>query len=97
MRYEIELAPQAIQDLKRLDANQRAQVRDAMETHLRHEPAKISKSRIKRLRGLSKPQYRLRVGDVRVFYDVSERTVGVLAIVAREDANEWLAKAGEPS
>jgi len=97
MRYGIELAPQAIQDLKRLDANRRAQVKDAMETHLRHEPRKTSKSRIKRLRGLSKPQYRLRVGDVRVFYDVSERTVGVLAIVAKEDAQEWLVKAGEPS
>jgi hypothetical protein len=34
---------------------------------------------------------------VRVFYDVSERTVGVLAIVAKEDAQEWLVKAGEPS
>lgn len=97
MRYEIELAPQAIQDLKRLKANLRAHVKDAMETHLRHQPAKTSKSRIKRLRGVSKPQYRLRVGDVRVFYDVSERSVGVLAIVMKDDADAWLSKAGERS
>lgn len=97
MRYQIELAPQAIQDLKRLDANRRAQVRDGMETHLRHEPTKTSRSRIKRLRGLSKPQYRLRVGDTRVFYDVAEQTVKILAIVAKEDANAWLSKAGESS
>ena len=97
MRYEIELAPQAIQDLKRLDANRRAQVRAAIETHLRHEPTKTSRSRIKRLRGLAKPQYRLRVADARVFYDVDERTVSVLAIVAKADAPAWLAKAGEPS
>ncbi|HEX5041333.1 MAG TPA: type II toxin-antitoxin system RelE/ParE family toxin [Candidatus Polarisedimenticolaceae bacterium] len=97
MRHEIELAPEAIQDLKRLKADLRAQVKDAMETHLRHEPTKTSKSRIKRLRGVSKPQYRLRVDDVRVFYDVRRRKVEVLAIVTKADANAWLAKAGERS
>jgi mRNA-degrading endonuclease RelE of RelBE toxin-antitoxin system len=95
MRYEIVLAPEAIEDLRRLKPNLRAQVRDAMETHLRHEPTKTSKSRIKRLRGLSKPQYRLRVNAIRVFYDVSKRTVEVLAIIMKSDANGWLAKAGE--
>jgi prevent-host-death family protein len=30
-----------------------------------------------------RPQYRLRIGDVRVFYDVFGRTVEVLAIVAK--------------
>ena len=97
MRYEIELAPEAVQDLKRLKANLRARVRDAIEGHLRHEPTKVSKSRIKRLRGISRPQYRLRVDDIRIFYDVSKRTVEVLAIVVKADAQEWLAKAGEPS
>lgn len=95
MRYEIELAPQAIQDLKRLKPNLRAQVTDATETHLRHEPTKTSKSRIKRLQGLSKPQYRLRVGAIRVFYDVSRKKVEILAIVMKADADAWLAKAGE--
>jgi len=50
-----------------LPAHVRAEVRDAIEVHLRHEPTKVSKSRIKRLRGLSQPQFRLRVGDIRVF------------------------------
>ena len=95
MRYAIALAPEAIDDLKRLKANRRAQVKAAMETHLRHAPTKPSKSRIKRLRGLSKPQYRLRVDDVRVYYDVSRREVEVLAIVAKADADAWLLKAGE--
>jgi len=97
MRYEIELAPEAIGDFKRLTANERAQVRDAMETHLRHEPTKTGKSRIKRLRGVSRPQYRLRVDDLRVFYDVSEKRVAVLAIVAKSQAGAWLSKAGEGS
>ena len=61
-----------------------------------HEPAKVSESRIKRLRGLSHPQYRLRVEDVRVFYDVTESNVEVLAIVLKSEAEAWLSKAGEP-
>lgn len=96
MRYEIVLAPEAVEDLNDLKANVRAAVRDAIELYLRHEPMRTSKSRIKRLRGLSHPQYRLRVGDdIRVFYDVSEATVEVLAIVAKSDVDVWLAKHGE--
>ena len=95
MRYEIYLAPEAIEDMKRLKAAHRAQVKEAMETHLRHEPAKTSKSRIKRLRGLSRPQYRLRVDDLRVLYDVSKRNVEVLAIVVKANADAWLSRVGE--
>ena len=58
---------------------------------------KVSRSRIKRLRGLSKPQYRLRVGDVRVFYDVTETTVEILAIVAKLEAYSWLAQFAKPA
>ncbi len=97
MPFEILLAPEAVDDLRRLSAATRARVREAMETHLRCEPRKVSKGRIKRLRGLSKPQFRLRVDDVRVFYDVAENAVQVLAIVAKEDAEEWLQEAGEIS
>ncbi len=95
MRYQIELAPEAIQDLKRLRPHVRAAVKEAVETHLRHEPTKTSRSRIKRLRGVSKPQFRLRLDEVRVFYDVSGRTVEVLAIVGKADADAWLSEMGE--
>ncbi len=47
-------------------------------------------------RGLRRPQYRLRVGEVRVFYDVSGATVEVLAIVAKSEAESWLAQCGNP-
>lgn len=95
MRHEIELAPEAVRDLRRLKAHVRVAVQDAIEEHLRHEPAKVSRSRIKRLRGLSRPQYRLRVGDVRVFYDISGAVVEILAIVPKAEADAWLAGAGE--
>jgi mRNA-degrading endonuclease RelE of RelBE toxin-antitoxin system len=96
MRYDIVLAPEAVEDLDNLRANVRAAVGDAIEQHLRHQPTKASRSRIKRLRGLSHPQYRLRVGDdIRVFYDVSEAVVQVLAIVPKSEVAAWLAKHGE--
>ena len=97
MRHEILLAEQAAEDFKRLSARLRAMVRDSLETHLRHEPAKTSRSRIKRLRGLRKPQYRLRVGGLRVFYDIAESRVEVLAIIEKSQAAAWLARVGEKS
>jgi mRNA interferase RelE/StbE len=95
MSFAVVLAPQAVEDFKRLKAHLRAALRDALE-HLRHEPRKTSRSRIKRLRGLRQPQYRLRVGDIRVFYDVSSETVEVLAIVMKSEADGWLKQFASP-
>jgi mRNA interferase RelE/StbE len=95
MRYEIVLAPEAMQDLKRLRAPLRAMVRAAIEKRLRHQPSRTSRSGVKRLRGVSRPQYRLRVGDVRIFYDVSEDTVEVLAVVLKSEADAWLRRGGD--
>jgi mRNA-degrading endonuclease RelE of RelBE toxin-antitoxin system len=44
---------------------------------------------------MKRPQYRLRVGEIRVFYDVTETDVEVLAIVAKPQAADWLAALGE--
>jgi mRNA interferase RelE/StbE len=96
MWFAIVVAPEAVEDLRRLKANLRSEVRAAIETHLRHEPRKTSRSRIKRLRGIGRPQFRLRVGEVRVFYDVSGGVVEVLAIVAKSEAESWLARFGSP-
>lgn len=96
MPFAIVLAPEAVEDLKRLKANVRSMVLRALKVHLRHEPEKKSRSRIKRLRGLRRPQYRLRVDDVRVFYDVSGMTVEVLAIVAKSEAESWLVQFASP-
>jgi mRNA-degrading endonuclease RelE of RelBE toxin-antitoxin system len=92
MRYEIVLAPEAVEDLNALKAATKAAVKDALETHRRNEPAKVSKSRIKRLRGVTRPQYRLRVDEIRVFYDVVGTDVEVLAIVVKSEAEQWLEK-----
>jgi mRNA interferase RelE/StbE len=94
MPYDVVLAPSAVRELRALPAYVRTVVRDALERHLRHEPTKVSRSRIKRLRGLEQPQYRLRVGDVRVFYDVVEDRVEVLAVVSKAQADDWLQREG---
>ena len=96
MRFDIVFAPEAAEDFKRLNARLRATLRTALETHLRHEPTKTSRSRIKRLRGLRRPQYRFRVDEVRVFYDVSGSTVEILAIVNKPEAESWLTRFGNP-
>src|ERR1035437_8805728 len=95
MRFEIILAPSAAVSFRALPAYRRAAVKDALKTHLRHEPTKVSKSRIKRLRGLTRPQFRLRVEEVRVFYDVTNEEVQVLAIVTKAQADAWLQTHGE--
>ena len=97
MRFEVVFAPGAIRALRSLRADIRARVRDAIERHLRHEPRRVSKSRIKRLRGMDRPQYRLRIDEVRVFYDVTEATVEILAIVPKAQAAAWLAEEAAPT
>ena len=96
MVYRVLLAPEAVEDLGGLRAYDRAKVRDAIK-QLGNDPMHVGRSRIKRLRGLQKPQYRLRVEEVRVFYDVIEGRdprVEVLAIVSKGKAAEWLEREG---
>ena len=50
MRYQIILAPEAVEDLNALRAATKSIVKDALQRHLGDEPTKVSKSRIKRLR-----------------------------------------------
>ena len=94
MAYDVILAPAAVEQFKALKANVRAAVRAAMDRHLGQQPTQLSKSRIKRLRGLTQPQYRLRVEDIRVFYDVGVDTVDILAIVSKAQADAWLKEKG---
>ncbi len=84
--YTIMLKRSAIADLDALRKYDATQIADAMERHLQHNPTRESKSRIKRLRGISNPDYRLRVGDYRIFYVVDEvaRRVDVLRVMHKD-------------
>jgi len=85
--------PRAWTDRRREEAGERHEpgaVRSGIELHLRNEPKKTSRSRIKRLRGITRPQHRLRIAEVRVFYDVSASAVEILAVVAKSEAESWV-------
>ena len=95
MKYRVVFTREAREDYRDLPARIRAEVEGGINRHLLYQPTRGSRSRIKRLRGTRRPQYRLRVGDVRVFYDVREGEVEVLAIVEKSEASEWLKRIGE--
>ncbi len=94
MRYEIVFAPTATEELLTLRVVDQRKVLAAIELHLRYEPTKVSRSRIKRLEGIASPQYRLRIDDLRAFYDVyyetGEGVVEILAIREKSETIEWL-------
>lgn len=94
MDCEVILKPDAIRDLDRLRKYDSTRISDAMERHLRTEPQKVSRTRIKRLRGRQPADYRLRVGRFRVFYtvDVEESAVFVLRILHKEKITEFYRK-----
>ena len=99
MRYEIILAPEAEEDLLKLKASDRAKATDALERYLRYEPEKTSKSRIKRLEEMDWPKYRLRIDDLRAFYDViydveESGVVEVLIVREKSEAMKWLEEFG---
>lgn len=95
MKYRIELAPEAREQFHDLSAYDRSKVRNAIDSHLTNNPTLESKSRIKRLRELKRPQYRLRVDDIRIFYDVEGQMVSVLGMTTKSQAEKWLQSAGE--
>jgi mRNA-degrading endonuclease RelE of RelBE toxin-antitoxin system len=70
-------------DLRSLAAFDRAKVVDAIELLLLHEPTKVSKSRIKLMSQPFWSEYRLRVDDFRIYYDVEDaaKIVSVLRIL----------------
>jgi len=89
--YEIVLKPSAVADMDGLRKRDATRIADAMEKHLQHEPRKVSKSRIKRLRGIRNPDYRLRIGDYRAFYAVDDEAcrVEVLRVMHKNETHSY--------
>jgi len=75
--FEIRFAEGVEQDLRKIRSFYRKQILDAIEEQLTHEPSMITKNR-KRLDNLVSPWetaaliWELRIGEYRVFYDVSD-------------------------
>lgn len=98
MKYVVVVARDAQDQFAELDGRWRSRLKQEMRERLEHHPRRESKSRIKRLRGLRQPQYRMRVDDMRVFYDVNDEMsrVEVLGFVNKADTPEWLIQHGAP-
>jgi mRNA interferase RelE/StbE len=98
MRYTVVVARAAEEQFRKLDARWRSALKRAVREHLETDPVRESESRIKRLRGLRQPQYRLRVDEMRVFYDVDriQKRVEVLGFVEKPRTVQWLEEYGVP-
>jgi mRNA interferase RelE/StbE len=92
--HKVDFDPLAVNDLKRLRAFDRSAIIETIDRILTSAPTRGGKSRIKRLRGIDSPQYRLRVGEFRVFYDVQETNVYILRILSKSDVEEYLKELG---
>ena len=74
MAYEIEFAASVKLQVQALTADQRSRLWNAIEQQLLHEPLVETRNR-KKLRPNPVAPWELRVGALRVFYDVTETTV----------------------
>ena len=81
MAYEIEFAESVQTHFRALTARQRATVLDTIERQLLHEPLKETRHR-KPLRPNPIAPWELRVGPLRVFYEVTGAQTGVVRILA---------------
>ncbi len=92
MAFEIEFATEAETDLDGTQPFYRKQILNGIEEHLRHAPMQVSRARIKQLRSVISPAFRLRVGEYRVFYDVDEvrQVVTVLRVLSKEHSLQYL-------
>ena len=89
MKYEVILKPAVVKDLDRIRQYDVVKILDAIDRHLVGEPRKESKRRIKRLRGKQPADYRLRVGDFRIFYAVEGTAIYILRVMRKRETNSY--------
>jgi len=88
--YELHFSEESIEDLKGLRAADRATVLDQIEQVLTVNPKLESKARVKLLRQPAPTTYRLRVDEVRVFYNVGESHVDIVRILSKDASLKYL-------
>ena len=92
MPFAIQYSEVAVAQLKKVRAFDRAAIFDQIEGVLQSNPTLESKARIKQLRQPAPTQFRLRVGEFRIFYDVdaARQVVDVIQIMSKQDAIAYL-------
>ncbi len=81
MAYRIDYSPETDQHLRVLTARQRSTVFDAVDEQLEHQPTVETRNR-KPMRPNPSAPWELRIGELRVYYDVEEEPEQVVVIVA---------------
>ncbi|MEA5580323.1 type II toxin-antitoxin system RelE/ParE family toxin [Nodularia harveyana UHCC-0300] len=82
MQYQIEFKPKAIKDLQKIPVSDRERIInkvEAMQDDLQGD--------VKRLTNFT-PEYRLRVGDYRVLFELAEQTIIIYRVKHRSKAYE---------
>ena len=79
MAFEIEFMPDAWEHLKDFSARDRTTVLAGIETQLRYEPHVETRNR-KAMRENTLADWELRTGKFRVFYDIENKIVYVIAV-----------------
>ena len=81
MKYEVELKPQAIKDLKQISKTDARRIFDGLE-NLKDD----LKGDVKQLTNFT-PEFRLRIGKYRILFEIeSDNNVVVYRIIHRKDA-----------
>lgn len=71
MAYTIEYSPETIDHFRALTARQRVTILDSVDVQLTHEPTVETRNR-KPMRPNPLAPWELRIGDLRVYYDVED-------------------------
>ena len=84
-RFEVVYSPESLEDLKSMRAYDQRAVVDAIEETLQFTPTMETKSSVKRMEQPFWCQFRLRVGDHRVYYNVhqDEGRVRILRVMEK--------------
>ena len=81
MPYRIDYSPDAEEHLRRLTARQRRSVLDAVDQQLAHQPTVVTRNR-KPMRQNPLAPWELRIGNLRVYYDVEELPEPIVSVRA---------------
>jgi mRNA-degrading endonuclease RelE of RelBE toxin-antitoxin system len=93
MAFRIAITDEADRQLRALPAREQRLIESAIQTRLVHQPTTLTKA-VKRLRQNPFAEFELRVGDLRVLYNVEVDEV-VLLIVGRKVGNTLVVEGEE--
>ena len=94
MPYVIEFSPDAEEHLRRLPARQQVTILDAVDRQLAHEPTIETRNR-KPMRPNPLAPWELRIGALRVYYDVEKKPKRVVFVRAIGRKQRHLVRIGD--